>query len=69
MADPAAALDEGGLRYRPFAITAFNGGPLTLSWMEGYSCAYSPRWVCLLSPAENTPAFRVEAGERLFAES
>jgi uncharacterized protein (DUF1684 family) len=115
----AVDLDEGSLRYRPFAIAAFDRGQLTLFWMEGYggglflpfrdqtnkretygggrylydtikgadlgagggeivldfnfaynpSCAYSPRWVCPLSPAENTLTFRVEAGERLFAES
>ena len=32
------------------------------------SCAYNPRWVCPLAPAENTLAFRVDAGERAFLE-
>jgi len=27
------------------------------------SCAYSPRWVCPLSPSENSLPFRIEAGE------
>lgn len=115
----AVDLDEGSLRYRPFATAAFDGGRLTLFWMEGYggglflpfrdrtngrdtygggrylydtikgadlgagggeivldfnfaynpSCAYNPRWVCPLSPADNTLAVPVEAGERLFAET
>jgi len=32
------------------------------------SCAYSPRWVCPLAPPENSLPFRVEAGERVFAD-
>jgi uncharacterized protein len=32
------------------------------------SCAYSPRWVCPLAPAENSLPFRVEAGERVLPE-
>ena len=31
------------------------------------SCAYSPRWACPLSPAENTLPVAIEAGERTFA--
>ncbi|MCA1600035.1 MAG: DUF1684 domain-containing protein, partial [Chloroflexi bacterium] len=29
------------------------------------SCAFDPRWVCPLVPAENVLDIRVEAGERL----
>ena len=30
------------------------------------SCAYHPRWVCPLSPPENTLPFAIEAGEQSF---
>ena len=46
-------------------------GHIVLDFNFAYnpSCAYSPRWVCPLSPPENSLAFRVEAGERVFADS
>jgi uncharacterized protein (DUF1684 family) len=31
------------------------------------SCAYSPRWACPLSPAENTLPATIEAGERKYS--
>jgi uncharacterized protein (DUF1684 family) len=42
---------------------------LDFNYAYNPSCAYSPRWVCPLAPAENKLPFRVEAGERVFPES
>jgi len=33
------------------------------------SCAYNPRWVCPLPPAQSSLSFPVEAGERLYIET
>ena len=43
-------------------------GELVLDFNYAYnpSCAYNDRWVCPLSPAENTLSFPVEAGEKAF---
>lgn len=43
-------------------------GEIVLDFNFAYnpSCAYNPRWICPLSPAGNSLAFRVEAGERAF---
>ena len=43
-------------------------GEIVLDFNFAYnpSCAYNPRWICPLSPAENSLAFRVEAGESAF---
>ena len=45
-------------------------GEIVLDFNFAYnpSCAYSPRWVCPLSPPQNTLAVRLEAGERAFAD-
>ena len=45
-------------------------GEIVLDFNFAYnpSCAYSPRWVCPLSPPQNSLAFRVEAGERAFSD-
>ena len=41
---------------------------LDLNFSYNPSCAYSPRWACPLSPAENALPVAVEAGERKFGE-
>jgi len=45
-------------------------GEIVLDFNFAYnpSCAYSPRWVCPLPPAQNSLPFPVEAGERLFID-
>jgi len=59
----------GGGRYLYDTIKGadIGAGPdeLLLDFNFAYypSCAYSPRWVCPLSPPENSLPFRVEAGE------
>jgi uncharacterized protein (DUF1684 family) len=39
---------------------------LDFNYAYNPSCAYSPQWVCPLSPPENSLAFAVEAGELAF---
>ncbi len=47
-----------------------NGAEVNVDFNFSYnpSCAYNPRWICPLSPAENTLAFAVTAGERYRAD-
>jgi uncharacterized protein (DUF1684 family) len=40
--------------------------PLDFNYGYNPSCAYSGRWVCPLSPPENSLPFAVEAGEKAF---
>lgn len=44
------------------------GGRLVLDFNYSYnpSCAYHPRWVCPLAPAENQLSFPIRAGEKRF---
>ena len=39
---------------------------LDFNYAYNPSCAYNDRWVCPLSPPENSLPFAVEAGEKLF---
>lgn len=46
----------------------YAGGRVLLDFNYAYnpSCAYNPRWVCPLTPAENRLAVAIRAGERVF---
>ena len=48
----------------------YAGGRILLDFNYAYnpSCAYDPRWVCPLTPAENRLAVAIRAGERVFHE-
>jgi uncharacterized protein (DUF1684 family) len=39
---------------------------LDFNYAYNPSCAYNPRWVCPLSPAENRLSFPIAAGEKVF---
>jgi uncharacterized protein (DUF1684 family) len=49
-------------------VTAVGGTALRLDFNYAYnpSCAYSPRWVCPLAPAENHFTAAIPAGEKLW---
>ncbi len=63
----------GGGRYLYDTIKGadLGAGPesilLDFNYAYNPSCAYDPRWVCPLSPADNALPFRVEAGELAFS--
>jgi hypothetical protein len=65
----------GGGRYLYDTIKGADLGAgrraITLDFNFSYnpSCAYSPRWLCPLSPAENSLPFRVAAGELAFHDT
>ena len=46
----------------------YAGGRILLDFNYAYnpSCAYDPRWVCPLTPAENRLAVAISAGEKVF---
>lgn len=48
----------------------YAGGRVLLDFNYAYnpSCAYDPRWVCPLTPAENRLSVAIRAGERVFHE-
>jgi uncharacterized protein (DUF1684 family) len=51
------------------ALPAQNGEHrilLDFNYAYNPSCAYNPRWVCPLAPAENQLAVRIEAGELVY---
>lgn len=63
----------GGGRYLVDTIKGadlgLNGEGVNMDFNFSYnpSCAYHPRWICPLSPAENELAFAVTAGEKFHA--
>lgn len=65
----------GGGRYLLDTIKGadlgLTAGQMVLDFNYAYnpSCAYHPRWVCPLAPAENTLPFVVTAGEKRFSPS
>jgi uncharacterized protein (DUF1684 family) len=50
--------------------TDFEARAMILDFNYAYhpSCTYNPRWMCPLSPPENTLPFPIPAGERLMAK-
>lgn len=58
------------LRLDGAAEEGYAGGEILLDFNYAYnpSCAYNPRWVCPLTPAENRMAVAIRAGERAFHE-
>ena len=50
------------------SAVGYAGGRILLDFNYAYnpSCAYDPRWVCPLTPAENRLAVAIRAGEQVF---
>ena len=50
------------------SASGYAGGRILLDFNYAYnpSCAYDPRWVCPLTPAENRLAVAIRAGEQVF---
>jgi uncharacterized protein len=58
------------LRLDDASAPGYAGGRILLDFNYAYnpSCAYDPRWVCPLTPAENRLAVAIRAGERIYHE-
>ena len=58
------------LRLDDANVLGYAGGRVLLDFNFAYnpSCAYDPRWVCPLTPAENRLAVAIRAGEKVFHE-